>query len=232
LNLRGAAGDGEDVYNAGLTADLRAAIASAELAAYETIFVLGYSLGGHLALRLATEDLDRRVRAVAAVCPPLDLDRTSAALDEPSRWVYRRNVLEGLKSGYAATIARQADRHLPTMAEVRAIRKLRAWDDRVVAPRFGYRSAEHYYAEASVAPRLGELGRPALVVAATHDPMIPAETLHPWLDGGHAAHPMLDARWVEEGGHVGFPPSFDLGLGGETGLEPQVFRWLRRAAAL
>jgi hypothetical protein len=45
-------------------------------------------------------------------------------------------------------------------------------------------------------------------------------------------HPLLDVRWVDEGGHVGFPASFDLGLGGDTGLEPQVLRWLRRAATI
>jgi predicted alpha/beta-fold hydrolase len=98
-----------------------------------------------------------------------------------------------------------------------------------VAPRYGFRSAEHYYAEASVAPRLGSLARPALLVAALDDPMIPPEVLRPALS---QEYPLLDVRWLEQGGHVGFPDTIDLGLGGELGLEAQALRWLRKAGAL
>src|SRR5262249_47313878 len=60
VNLRGSDRRGEDFFHAGLTADLHAALASAELRRYERIYVLGYSLGGHLALRLGTEEGDPR----------------------------------------------------------------------------------------------------------------------------------------------------------------------------
>ncbi len=226
LDLRGAPGDGEDLYNAGLTADLHTAVGSEALAAYETLYVLGYSLGGHLALRYATEEADPRVRAVAAVCPPVDLALSSAAMDAPARWIYRRHVLSGLKAAYAAVVRRRPDAGLPSLAEARAIGHLRVWDDRIIARRFGFRSAEHYYAETSVAPRLPHLVRPALLVCSTGDPMIPPETVRPALTTPHAR---LDVRWTHEGGHVGFPASLDLGLGGETGLEPQALRWLRAA---
>jgi predicted alpha/beta-fold hydrolase len=221
VDLRGAMG--EDLYNAGVTADLRAALASEALASYERLYILGYSLGGHITLRHATEEMDARVRAVAAVCPPIDLDRGAAAMDMPERWVYRRHVLEALKAAYAAVVARRTNWALPPLAEARAIGRLRAWDDRIVAPRFGFRSAEHYYAEASVAPRLRMLRRPALLVWARFDPMIPEGTVRPALEPDR---PLLDVRWIESGGHVGFPASLDLGLGGDTGLEPQVIRWL------
>ena len=147
----------------------------------------------------------------------------------PERWIYRRHVLSGLKAMYAAVVRRRPGGALPSLAVARAIDRIRAWDDCIVAPRFGFRSAEHYYAEVSVAHRLACLVRPALLVAATFDPMIPPETVRPALAGEHA---LLDVRWIHEGGHVGFPASFDLGLGGETGLEPQVVRWLRKAGAL
>jgi predicted alpha/beta-fold hydrolase len=229
LDLRGAPGDGEDLYNAGITADVRAALASEAFAAYEKVYLLGYSMGGHLALRYATEEIDPRVRAVAAVCPPIDLDRSATALDQPRRWIYRRHILDSLKAMYRAFVARRPDPSLPPLAEVRAIDRLRDWDGKVVARRFGFRSAEHYYAETSVAPRLASLARPALLVAATLDPMIPPDVLRPALGEDHA---LLDVRWIEEGGHVGFPDSIDLGLGGELGVEAQAVRWLRKAGAL
>ena len=223
LNMRGAEGSGEDVYHAGLTADLRAAIASPELREFEAIDLLGYYMGGHLSLRYATEEVDPRVRAVAAVCPPIDLDRGAAAMDRPERWVYRRNILVALKAAYAAVAAR---RSMPApIAVARAIGTLREWDARVIAPRFGFRSPEHYYAEASVGPRLGRLALPSLLVATEADPMIPADTVLPSLAG---EPPLLDVRWIE-GGHVGFPGALELGMGGETGLDPQIFRWLRAA---
>ena len=53
LYLRGADRKGEDFYHAGLTADLHAALASPTLASYDRVFVLGYSLGGHVTLRYA-----------------------------------------------------------------------------------------------------------------------------------------------------------------------------------
>src|SRR5215831_13424001 len=65
LNLRGADRRGEDFYHAGLTADLHAALSSEELNRYEQVFVLGYSLGGHVTLRYATDGPDARVQAVA-----------------------------------------------------------------------------------------------------------------------------------------------------------------------
>jgi predicted alpha/beta-fold hydrolase len=226
LDLRGAPGDGEDLYNAGLTEDLRAALASPAFARFERVHVLGYSLGGHLTLLHATEAIDPRVRSVAAVCPPVDLDRSASAMDEPKRWVYRHYVLGGLKDAYAAFArrrARVASLALPSVAAAQRIGRLRTWDDLIIAPRFGFRSAEHYYATSSVAPRLGALACPALVVSALHDPMVPEDTVRPALS---RARSRLDVRWIESAGHVGFPRDLDLGLGGETGLEPQILRWL------
>ena len=93
LNVRGADRSGEDISHAGLTEDLQAVFQSPLLAAYRRIYLLGYSLGGHLALRYATEAPDPRLRGVVAVSSPLDLDAAAQAFDR-SRWsVYRHHVL-------------------------------------------------------------------------------------------------------------------------------------------
>lgn len=221
LNLRGAGGSGEDFYNAGLTADVHAALKSPELAGFASIYLLGYSMGGHIVLRCATEELDPRVRAVAAICPPLDLSLGASAIDHPGRWVYRRHVLSGLKEMYARVAARR--RFSVPVSEARAIGRLREWDERIVAPRYGFAGAEAYYAAASVAPRLARLALPSFIAAAEADPMIPAETLRPALA---SASPALTVRWIDEGGHVGFPRSLDLGLAAPRGLESQLIAWL------
>lgn len=222
LNLRGADLSGEDLYHAGLTVDVAAALRSPELLRYRRVFLLGYSLGGHIALRCALAPDDARLAAVAAVCPPLDLDRACRDLDARHRWPYRQYVLAALKAHLAAAVAR--DRAPVSLARARAIRTFREWDRVVIGPRFGFASPERYYAATSVAPRLGELAVPSLVVAMRHDPMVLASSVRAGL---LVAAPRLELCWQERGGHVGFPPGVDLGVDGPRGLEPQIMAWLR-----
>ncbi len=226
LNLRGADGSGEDFYHAALTADLHAALASPMLASFTDIYLVGYSLGGHLVLRFASEPHDARVRAVAAVCAPIDLARSAWAIDRPASFPYRQYVLARLKAGYAAVARR---RSLPTSLErVLRVRRLREWDACTVVPRHGFASTEDYYARASAAARLAALRVPALLVNTEHDPMVPADTVKPALA---FAAPLLDVRWLRSGGHLGFPLGVDLGQHAPRGLEPQVMRWLSSAPA-
>lgn len=222
IHLRGADRTGEDLYHAGMSHDIHAILASAPLQKYSRIVLLGYSLGGHIILRTATEDeLDPRVSAVAAVCPPLDLRRGVEAIDAPLRFVYRRHVLESIKEVYAS-VARRRALHLP-VAEVRRIRTIREWDERVVAPRFGFRGADHYYAETSVCTRLARLSVPSLLIEARHDPMVPEATVAPALE---CPAPMLDVRWIERGGHVGFPEDVNIGDATAGQFEALVVAWL------
>lgn len=221
LNLRGAARDGEDIYHAGLTADLVAALASPELARFSDVLLLGYSLGAHVVLRYASESPDPRVRALGAVCAPVDLDRSADEIDRPTRLPYRRHLLGALVEIYSSVHRRRSGP--VTVAEARRIRTLREWDTRIVAPRFGFASAEDYYSRASVAPRLGRIEKPTLVVQAEHDPMVVARSARPSLE---RAPSHVDVRWVDRGGHVAFPRDVSLGVPGQLGIEPQLVRWL------
>ncbi len=221
LNLRGSDRLGEDYYHAGLTADLHAALASPELARYRRLYVLGYSLGGHVVLRLATEPLDPRVAAVAAICAPVDLARSQVEIDAPSFWIYRHYLLDNLKSLYAAVAAR---RPVPYPVDrLDEIRTFLQFDDRLIAPRHGFAGAADYYARASVAPRLADLRVPALLLNSEHDPMVPARSVRPALEG---ASPLLQVVWLRGGGHVTFPRGLDAGLGAGSGVEAQVISWL------
>ena len=221
LNLRGADRLGEDFYHAGLTVDLDAACASPDLARYASLLVLGASLGGHLALWWVLGQAPPRVERVAALCTPLDLALSQRSIDRPERWLYRRYVLRSISEIYAEVAAR---RPVPTPVErVRRVRTIREWDDLTVAPRFGFADAADYYARVSVAPRLGELAVPALLVLAEGDPMVPAETVRPALA---PPPPRLTVRWAATGGHVGFPRQADLGLSVLRGVVPPVVGWL------
>ena len=198
VNMRGAAGDGEDVYHAGLASDLAAVIESASLQRYANVYVLGYSLGGHLALRLGCEPPDR-VRAIAAVGSPLDLAASCRVIDRRRAWPYRNWILRALRGSYRTVHAR--GRGLADPRAVAGVRRLRDWDERVVVVRHDFADVDDYYARASVGTRLRELAVPA--------------ALTPSLDrAGHDVH----ARWLSRGGHVGYPSRAYDGRGVEDVL--------------
>ena len=228
LALRGADRAGEDFYHAGLTADLEAALASPALAAYEHLYMLGFSLGGHVTLCHALRPSDARLRAVASVCAPLDLAASCTAIDQPRAAVYCRHVLDGLKEIYTA-VARH--REVPTpLASIRRLTTIRGWDRLAVVPRFGFVSVGDYHGSCSVGPRLRQAQVPALVLSATADPMIPAATIAPHVRELPA---IVTHRFIARGGHVGFPSRLRLDLGADIkdappGLAPQVIAWLRR----
>lgn len=225
LEMRGSDLNGEDLYHAGLVADVAAAIGSPELAPYRRIFLWGFSLGGHLALRYATEEPDFRLAGVAAICSPLELAPSQEAFDRPSRWLYRQYVLGRLKRIYRPIAER---RELATpLEEVLRVGTIREWDRLTVVPRFGFRDVDQYYEEASVGPRLGRLGVPALLIGANGDPMVPRESVVPALEG---ADGRIETRWVDGAGHVGFPRDLDLGMDAPPGLDDQVVSWFREHA--
>jgi predicted alpha/beta-fold hydrolase len=222
FGLRGADRTGEDFYHAGLTADLAAVIGSPTLAQFKRIYVLGYSLGGHVTLRYALGNPDPRVAAIAALCAPLDLDLAAQSIDSKRSAIYRRHVLSGLNEIYSAVAQR---RPVPTpLSRVLSARTIREWDSLTVVPRYGFRDVSDYYASMSVGPRLSELRVPTLLVHSQFDPMVP-----PWTYQQHlakASTKLLDVRTLGQGGHIGFPrvrlhPNAQPGV-----LEDQLLAWL------
>ena len=228
INLRGADRRGEDLYHAGLAGDLREALRSPELDRYRRRFVVGFSLGGHVTLRLAL-DPPERVLAVAAVGAPLDLAATCAAIDRRRAFAYRHAVLASLRGAYRNVAAAHGEGTLrapATLADVARVRTLHAWDDTVVVPRHGFDSVSHYHRSQSAAPHLHELAVPTLYVGSLHDPMVPAATVEPHLGRGG---PNLTAHLLDVGGHVGFPARLTLDDDGGA-LDPSILRWLDRAS--
>lgn len=221
LNCRGADRSGADFYHSGLTADIEAALRSPQLSQMRTIDLFGYSIGGHIALRYACSPTDDRVRRVAAVGAPLDLRAAADDFDAPGFNVYRSHVLDSLKEIYTAAYQRRPQGMSPDKA--RQIGKIRDWDQHVIAPRFGFESADHYYETQSTGPRLAQLELDTIYVGASYDPMVNASAVQPYL-----GHERMTAVWEQGAGHLGFGADFDLGFPGPRGLEPQVLSWLSR----
>ena len=221
LNARGAGEDDQGIAHAGLTLDLQQCLSAPSLARFSHVYLLGYSMGGHVALRYASENPDPRLRAVVAVCSPLQLEASMRAFDRPRFSVYRQYVLRALMAGYE-----RWSKHggAPVAIEqLRGIRSIREWDERVVVPTFGFESVWAYYASQSASRTLARLQVPGLYLGARHDPMVPFESVRTALQG---APKQLEIHWAEIGGHLAFGRGFRLHDAGEPGLESQVLGWL------
>ena len=204
MNLRGA-GDAEALcprlYNAGLDGDLLALLAA--LAPHAAaIGVAGFSLGANLALLALARGGDRlpaSVAGVAAVSPPLDLAACADALERPANRLYQAYFLRSLEAAYARRQRLRPD--LYEAGRERGIRTIRQYDDAITAPYGGFASADEYYRASSAGPRLGSLTRPALILAAADDPMVPLDSVARW---PLPSSGIVQREITPTGGHVGF----------------------------
>jgi hypothetical protein len=208
LDLRGAGKSIPDVmalYHAGLTEDPTAALAHvAKRANVRDVALLGFSLGGNVSLRLAGQlgtKAPAYLRAVASVSAPLDLVETQRSLERLRTLPYRAYVLRALiRQG------REFARVHPSRAQYDAssllrLRTIRAYDDAVIAPMHGFCDAHDYYVNASCGPGLADIAVPTMIVHAADDPMVPEDSVRPWLRNASKA---VRVAWSERGGHVGW----------------------------
>jgi predicted alpha/beta-fold hydrolase len=220
INLRGADRCGEDFYNVALVEDLEAALAHPRLAHFERIHLIGYSMGGYNSLHCARVPRDPRLKAVVALCTPLDLSAAQRYIDAPRAYLYRRHVLSGLKSIYAC-VARSG-RPVPNPDQaVQAVRTIHEWDRLTIAPRYGFTSPEHYYEALSIRPHLKDLRVPALLLLSDQDPVVPAHTSLPHVPKSGP----LEVRHAARSGHLAFERNLDLGQAAKLGLEAQIAAW-------
>jgi len=203
LNLRGAGPSRAECrlqYHAGRTGDLRAVLAALpDGFARDGLFLVGYSLGGNMLLKfLAEHGREFPILGAASVSAPIDLAAASRRFLAPRNRVYHARLLAGMRREALAPGA------ATTPEEARIVREARSiweFDERLVAPRNGFRDAAHYYAENHALRFLPEIRIPTLVIHALDDPWIPGR-LYQRVDW--RANPALVPRLPAGGGHVGF----------------------------
>jgi len=191
------------LYHGGLTGDLRAVVA--ELIQRERLsrlFVAGFSLGGNMVMKLAGEygnDAPAEIKAIGAISPAVDLHASFDLLSHRRNVIYHKNFLYSLKRRIRLKESLYPGRYDST--GLRRIRTMYAFDDRYVAPAFGFDSVEDYYTRASALPIISHIRIPTLIVHAKDDPFIPFASLtRPSI----ASNPFLLLAAPERGGHLAF----------------------------
>ena len=203
LNLRTCGGTEElceTMYHSGLTSDTRLVLERIRARYGEPTFVVGFSLGGNVALKLAGElgqtDL---LLGVCAISTPIDLAACVRMMDKRSNLLYTWRFLDRLRNRVRRKS--KSTPHLYTAAGLDEVRSIREFDDRFTAPLFGFGTAETYYATQSSARFLDAIRIPALVISAKDDPLVPFDIYnHPAFRSNSALNLILTAC----GGHLGF----------------------------
>ncbi len=190
----------DTTYHSGLTSDTRVILERIRESYRQPVFLVGFSLGGNVALKLAGEigetDL---VTGVCAISTPIDLAASARAIDKLSNRLYAQRFLSRLRSR-----VRRKSKLAPNVyntAGLDNVKSIREFDDRYTAPLFGFQSAANYYATQSAARYLDMIRVPAFVICAKDDPLVPFEMYsHP----AFHSNPALTLLATKYGGHVGF----------------------------
>jgi predicted alpha/beta-fold hydrolase len=206
LNMRNCGGTEHltpTLYHAGLTDDLRAIMG--ELIGSDRLpelYVAGFSLGGNVVLKLAGEFGDsapEELRGVIGVSPSIDLAACADAIELKRNLVYSARFILSLRSRLRRKAELFPDRY--DLSGLKGAWTIRNYDDRYVAPHWGFRDAADYYNRESALRVVENISVPALMIHAKDDPFIP----HAQFESLEVtSNPNIAVLAPERGGHVGF----------------------------
>jgi predicted alpha/beta-fold hydrolase len=186
-----------------------AALALAEDPRVADVAIVGFSLGGNVALKLAGEWGDAPppgVRAVATISAPTDLVEVAAFIEGPRALPYRAWVVRNLVRQARAFALHHPRRVAYDVAALSRVRQIHEYDAQVIVPMHGFASPRDYYERASCAPHLGSIRLPTLMVHAEDDPMVPGRTVRATLGRRSSS---VELAWSDVGGHVGWFAGLD-----------------------
>ncbi|MDQ2924424.1 MAG: alpha/beta fold hydrolase [Acidobacteriota bacterium] len=191
------------LYHSGLSADVdRVLHFFRDSRKLQTMSLIGYSMGGNLALKLAGElgpNAPPELRSVVGVSPAVDLQASADALHNWQNRLYERRFMRALLRRFRRKAALFPHAFDPQRAA--HIRSLRDFDDRITALYSGFQSADDYYHRAAAARVLDRIAVPTLILHALDDPFVrllePTRALI-------AANPNITFIETANGGHCAF----------------------------
>ncbi|HEX4163873.1 MAG TPA: alpha/beta fold hydrolase [Bryobacteraceae bacterium] len=203
LNLRTCGGTEElceTMYHSGLTGDTRLVLEKLRRRSLAPLFLVGFSLGGNIVLKLAGElgqtDL---LAGVVAVSTPIDLARSVRSIDKPGNFLYVRRFLDRLRQRVRKKSLTSPE--LYSQEGLNEVKSIWEFDDRFTAPLFGFGTAANYYETQSAKHFLSAIRVPALVITAKDDPLVPFEI---YQNPAFETNPALTLVATEHGGHLGY----------------------------
>lgn len=238
MNFRGCSGAlnrKARAYHSGCSEDVEEVLQALRAEYPGRLFAfVGFSLGGNVLLKWLAEARARpEVVGGVAVSTPFSLTHCAQALNVGAGRAYgayfRRRLVHDLerKRAYFREQARYEGwqdelARLDALGDLRRIRTLWEFDDRVTAPLHGFAGAHDYYERCSSGPVLHAIDVPVHLIQSANDPIIPLTAVPK--AGQLPARTVL--QLTEQGGHVGFTCA-----GAPLWLEEQIFAALRQMSA-
>jgi hypothetical protein len=197
----------EGLFNSSLIEEThRAAQNIAETQGNLPFFIVGFSLGGNFAMRMALRHGShpvRNLRQVVAISPVLDPRKATNAMDR-GLFVYRSYFVKKWKRSLRKKQSLFPQRY--DFGDLMKCETLMEITDRILPRYSSYPNAEEYFQTYTLTgPRFSELAVPVLVLTAADDPIIPVEDFHA-LKGNQ----LLRVRVERYGGHCGFLKDYRL----------------------
>jgi predicted alpha/beta-fold hydrolase len=206
------AGLAKGIYHSGRSDDLAAVLTKSRAERPDQLqLVIGFSLSGNAALKLAAElgeDTSAGPDGILAINPPADLEATSLRIQTGLNRLYERRFVRRL----ARTLqGRPGAPAIPSRASLWDV------DELVTAPLGGFADARDYYARCSTVDRLGAIQLSTVILTAADDPFVDAHSI-----ASAPRSPAVHLHVEATGGHVGY-------LESRGGL--RAGRWLDGALA-
>ena len=204
INYRGCSGrinNGLEMYHAGRTDDLDCLIQKL-CVDYETISIIGYSLGGNMVLKYCGDniyDLDPRIKSVVSVSSPLDLAGGGIEIGKFKNRIYDNRFVKELKIKMRLKAIQFPDKI--DLKKLKKIKRLFDFDDQFTAPLHGFKNAKEYYNINHAKQFLKNLSIPTLIIQAKDDPFL-SDSCYPVEIA--ASNPFIHLLMPEYGGHLGF----------------------------
>jgi len=212
MDLRGCGAGSElasNVTHAGRSEDvIRALDAIAQRIDSGPLMAAGVSLGGQQLMLTASRigaGLDAepfwydRLVKIAAVAPPIDLQRCSDSMTRAILRPYNFYFIRALVNRAPAKVRERPE--FVSFLQHRRPKTLQELDDRLTAPLSGFDGARDYYAQASSHHWVQHNSVRTLLLAANDDPIVPVEC---FTDRRDQFHRNTTLHLVPTGGHTGF----------------------------
>ena len=171
----------------------------AEMAGDKPFYIVGASMGGNFALRMAirhSEEPFHNLRQVVAFNPAINPSRATKAMDSQPfyRYYFRRRWVASL---------RRKEELFPDafdFSDIYPIPLVYDMTDVLVRRLRNYASADDYFEHYTLRNNaFRDLNVPTTIITAADDPVVPVVDFY-----GLAPHPLLDVQIHPYGGHVGF----------------------------
>lgn len=205
FNFRGCSGEinlQSRFYHSGATDDLEVVVNHALLKGYDSISLIGFSLGGNLVLKYLGEigkDPTKKISSAVTFSVPLHLESSSYRLMKWFNYGYSQRFLKSLKSKI-----KQKENRMPgniSLEQLDKVRHVFHFDDLFTAPLHGFIDAKDYYTSCSSLFLVDRIRIPTLIINALNDPILSKKCFPFTL---LKSNKIVAFEAPQKGGHCGF----------------------------